>query len=488
MAFRWRREDPHLFCAMRRLLTHSRAGILPASWCFFFATCAPVHAEETIAIGDSLTAEYDTIPDVSGFPREATAYAEVTVDGWESMSWVEILGRLRGDAFDFGRTRELPRIWGVPRMSGYELNWAIPGISASQYEDFVTSSASSNIGYWTARQPLEAQLETRAERVVIWLGTNEFRANYGFLYDGGDSQALIDGLIEDLGQVIDFVQNQNRELQIVVANLPDLGASPAKKAAHPDPERRARVTAATEIANTRIAELAAEKGVAVANVYAQTERLVQGVPTYFGAVEIIDDQDADNDPHYHFTRDGLHPNTPSQIELARIILRTFNIAYGAGIPQITAAEALNLLGIDPREPYFDWLNSYGVTKRGFKADLDGDGLSQLVEYGFDLDPTVSDAAELPVARGGPVLGIPGEISVNYHPDPARARHVRVRVQYSTDQLSWTGVPPENVVANSDGSFTAVIPPLPEEPSLRLKVSIIPPSGSTANFSSIVPIP
>lgn len=475
---------------MRTLLELHRAcaWAFRAGWCLAFSGLAVLRGEETIAIGDSLSAEYDTIPEIPGFSREATAYAEVTVDGWESMSWVEILSRLRGDAFEFGSARELPRNWGIPRMSGYELNWAIPGISASQYEDFVTSSAASNFGYWTARQPLEAHLETRAQRVVIWLGTNEFRANYGFLYDGGDGQALIDGLIEDLGQVIDFVQNQNRELQIVIANLPDLGASPSKKAAHPDPEKRARVTAATELANARIATLAAEKGVPVANVYAQTERLVQGVPSYFGAVEIINDQHEDNDPRYHFTRDGLHPNTPSQIELARIILRTFNIAYGAGIPQINAAEALTLLGIDHRQPYFDWLTSYGLTKRGFKADPDVDGLSQLVEYAFDLNPTLSDASDLPVARGGPVPGIPGEISVNYRPDPVRVRHVRMRVQYSRDQLSWSGVPPENVVANPDGSFTAVIPPLPEEPSIRLKVSIIPPSGSTANFSSIVPIP
>ena len=462
--------------------------MLRAGCALFFGVLAIAQAAETLVIGDSLSAEYDTIPEIPGFSREATAYAEITVDGWESMSWVEILSELRGDAFDFGHARELPRIWGVPRMSGYELNWAIPGISASQYEDFVTSSASSNFAYWTARQPLETQLQTRARRVVLWLGTNEFRAHYGFLYDGGDPRGLIGGVIDDLGQVIDFVQQQNPGLQIVVANLPDLGATPAKKAAHPDPGKRARVTAATEEANAQIAQLAAAKGVAVANVYAQTERLVQGVPTYFGAVEMVNDQHEDNHPAYHFTRDGLHPNTASQIEIARIIIRTFNIAYGAGIPQINAAEALSLLGIDHRQPYLDWLASYGLTKRGFKADLDADGLSQLVEYAFDLNPTLADADQLPVARGGPIPGIPGGNSINYHPDPARARHVRVRVQYSRDQLSWTAVPPENVVVNADGSFTAVIPSFPEEPSLRLKVSIIPPSGSAANFSSIVPIP
>src|SRR5687767_12847575 len=82
-------------------------------------------AANVVAIGDSLTAEYDTLPDVSGFPTEATAYAEVTVDGWESMSWVEIVAKLRPDDFNFGRFRDLDSPWPPPRLSGYALNWGI---------------------------------------------------------------------------------------------------------------------------------------------------------------------------------------------------------------------------------------------------------------------------------------------------------------------------------------------------------------------------
>ena len=52
---------------------------------------------------------------------------------------------------------------------------------------------------------------------------------------------------------LDYLQTQRADLQIVVALVPDLGASPSKKAAHPDPLKRALVTEATIAANARIA-------------------------------------------------------------------------------------------------------------------------------------------------------------------------------------------------------------------------------------------
>lgn len=458
-----------------------RVALLAAAFAFFYTA----RAANVVAIGDSLTAEYDTIPNIPGFPTEATAYAEVTVPGWVSMSWVEIVARLRPDDFDFGKYKKLSDPWSPPRLSGYEFNWGIPGIEAGQYEDFVTSSITSNPAYFVARQPLEDQLKHRADRVVIWLGGNEFRANYGPLYDGGSSDTLIDGLIDDLGKIIDFTKKKSPHAQIVILTVPDLGATPSKKDAHPDPLKRALVTAATEAANAEIVKLAAKKRVVVGNAYAQTARLVKDLPTYFGAVQLINDEDADNDPHYAFTRDGLHPNTPLQIRIARTIISAFNAGYSAGIPQITDAEALAFLHINPNEPYDDWMAGYTVAKRGFLKDPDLDGLTNLVEYAFGLNPSVPDADQLPATLGGPVPGLTGNVSVTYKPDPERVLHIRVRAQYSTDLLSWKPVPNDHVIANPDGSFTAVVPPTGGTIHVRLKVAIIPPGGSTANIVSAV---
>ena len=458
---------------------------------WFFALAVPflgaARSAEVVVLGDSLSAEYDTIPDVPGFPTEATAYAEVTVPGWVSMSWAEVAARLRPDDFDFGRYKKLSEAWAPPRLSGYELNWGIPGIEAGQYEDFVSSSALSNPTYYLARQPLEDQLKNRAERVVIWLGGNEFRGHYGALYDGGSSANIIAGLNDDLGRIIDFVKGKTSNAQIILCTIPDLGATPAKIAAHPDPLKRALVTAATVAANEKLAKLAAKKGVFVADTYRRTARLVQNLPVFFGAVQIINDKSDDNDPHYSFTRDGLHPNTPLQVLIARTIIDAFNQSYGAGIPQITDAEALQFLGINPNEPYLNWIAGYNVAKPGFLKDPDADGLTNLVEYAFGLDPSQADANQLPVSLGGPVAGITGDISIRYTPDATRARHVRIKVQYSTDQLSWLNLPADHVVTNADGSFTAVIPPTAGTIHERLKVAVIPPSGSTANIVSVVPV-
>ena len=440
-------------------------------------------AADVVAIGDSLTAEYDAIPRMAGFPVEATAYADVTQRGWVSMSWVEVAARLSRAHYNFGSVRTLSAPWNIPRLSGYEYNWGIPGILASQYEDFVTSSATQNFLYFVLRQPLQTQLRSTADRVVIWLGANEFRSNYGRIYDGGSAAALIDGLVGDLGRIVDAVQKLNPRVQIVIANVPDIGASPSKKAAHPEAGKRARVTAATVAANSRIADLAKKKNVGLANVYALTEALVRNVPLYIGAVPLVNDEHPDNHPRYAFTRDGLHPNTCLQIFNARTISAAFNRKYRAGIPGITDSQALTLLGINPNQPFYDWLEEYGIAGRSFVADSDNDRMSQLVEYAFGLDPTVSDAESIDVTIGGPVRGIVGRKSVVVTPDPARVRHVRVTVQYSVNGRTWLNLPVRNVIRRAGGAFTGVIPPTATPAQLRLVVVTYPPSGSTVSVAS-----
>ena len=411
----------------------------------------------------------------------------MTVEGWEAMSWVEIAGQLRGRYFNFGSWRDLSDAWSPPRLSGYEYNWAIPGVTAGQYEDFVTSSLFSNPAFYAARQPLEDQLADKAQRVVIWLGGNDFRGNYGPLYDGRSSASLIAGLVDDIGKIIDFVKRQNPNVQIVLGTVPDLGATPTKKAAHPDAAKRARVTAATVAANARLATLAARKGVVVADTYSVTAALVQNAPVYFGGVQIVNDKNANNNPRFAFARDGLHPNTALQILNVRAITRAFNRGYGAGIPVITDAEALEFLGLDANQPFFDWLGRFGISDESFQADTDGDGIPQLAEFAFRLDPMKSDAARLPVRVGGAVPGFSGSVSVRFTPAAVWARSVAVRVQYSADGVIWNAVLASRVVANAGGSFTVAVPDAPRPVHLRLRIVTIPPSGSAASVSSYVTI-
>lgn len=445
------------------------------------ATVFSAEAANVVTLGDSLTAEYDVIPAIPGFDDLPTDYAKVTVAGWEAMSWVEVAAKLRGRYFNFGKSKPLSDPWLAPRLSGYEYNWAVPGIDASQYEDFVTSSFFSNPLFYAARQPLEDQLKNDAQRVVIWLGGNDFRANFGPLYDGRSSSSFVNGLIDDLSKVIDFVKKQRDGVQIVVCAVPDLGATPTKKAAHPDPAKRARVTAVTEMVNQRLAKLAADKKVVVADTYAETAALIRDEPLFFGGVRIVNEKHPDNHPRYAFARDGLHPNTALQIVNVREIIRAFNRGYNAGIPNITDIEALQLLGVDPDQPFFDWLARIGITNKSFSADTDNDGLSQLAEFAFGLNPNAADANLLPVR----ILGGAGPVSVVFRPRADRAKYVTIRVQYSADGNVWQALPAARLVANADGSYKAFIPPISASVHVRLRVITIPPSGSGArNFSEI----
>ena len=473
---------------MKSIVLFSRHGWRGAFIGAALAFLAPESpAVNVVTIGDSLTAEYDVIPAIPGFNNLPTDYAKVTVPGWEAMSWVEVAGKLRGRYFNFGSWKPLSDAWSPPRLSGYEYNWAVPGIDASQYEDFVSSSIFSNPLFYAARLPLEDQLSGKAQRVVIWLGGNDFRANYGPLYDGRPSTSFVNGLIDDLGKVIDFVKEQRAGAQIVICNVPDLGATPTKKAAHPDPAKRARVTAVTETVNQRLAELAADKNVIIADTYATTAALVKNEPLYFGGVRILNDKNADNHPRFAFARDGLHPNTALQVINVRAIIRAFNRGYHAGIPNLTDLEALQLMGIDPDQPFFDWLGRLGITNKSFQADSENDGLTQLAEFAFGLNPTFADASRLPVKVGGRVAGFTGNVSVRFTPRADRARYVTVRVQFSTDGVVWNALPASRLLANADGSSTGVIPPTTTAPQIRLRVVTIPPSGSGARNVSHIAI-
>jgi GDSL-like Lipase/Acylhydrolase family len=469
------------------------ALLVCAAGFLFFISNSASRSEVVVTIGDSLTAEYETIQPIDGFDTEPTNYANVTHPGWVSMSWVEVLGKTRSWFFNFGKWRGLSEPWAPPRFSGYARNWAVPGVMASQYADFMTASFSSNLLFNLLRRPLDEQLRDDADRVVIWLGTNELRANFGAIYDEADDvqraafvSDLGDNLIKDLEDIVHRVKDQNSDLEIVIGNVPDLGATPSKKIAHPDPAKRARVTAATETINARIHSLANDEGLALADVYAVTQKLVAGEPFYFGAIKFIDDESNDNDPHYLFTNDGLHPNTPLQIEIARAFIKACNKQRDDPIPLITHAEALRLLGINPREPYLAWVQAQPVTVRGLLKDPDGDDMTNLMEYGFGTNPGASDSGDLPFSKTGPVEGITGDESVTYTPAQGEHRDIQILVQYKLDG-TWRTVPADHIVTNGQ-SVTAVIPPTPGPVRTRVKVRLLPPQGSLNNVATVYLLP
>lgn len=485
----------------------------------FVAGSQTSRAEATVTIGDSLTAEYEfpepgTVIEVPEFSTEDLEYARVEMDhpDWVSRSWVEILGQSRPFFFDFGRVRK----WGVPRFGGFEYNWAVPGARASQYEDFMTEPLVSNPLLFSFRLQLENHIRARAKRVVIWLGTNDLREKYGEIYAEDNAterlaivNALKAGLLEDLELIVDRVKSLNRNAEIVVVNLPDLGAAPQIVEDHPNdppqeglPETTVRkkfrgwVTTAIEAINTEIAELAEDEEIVVADVYQITKDLIAHKPFYYGAilfrpgtkvqenelegggvekVVVPIEPDQQNNPHSLFTRDSFHPNTALQIQIARTIIKAFNDGYDARIPSITQAEALKLLKISAREPYNQWVAENNPSDIRLLKDPDGDGMSNLFEYAFDMNPALADADQL-VPDKVLIERSPQSTSVTYQPIAGERRDLNIAVQYKF-QGRWFRVLSERVVNNGDGTFTATVPPGILNPKIRIKVTLVPPQGS-----------
>lgn len=415
-------------------------------------------------LGDSLSAEYDSITRIAGVD-DPTEYAAVTVAGWESMSWVEVVGRLRPAEVSLGRYDKNLLGWGLLRFSGYEYNFAVPGFEASNFEQIVNSSLFSDPQFMDYRRQIADMLRGQADGAVVWLGANEFRANYGFLYDGNDPTPLIERLRSDLGKVLDFVKGQKPGIKLVVVNLPDLGATPNKQAAHPDPIKRARVTTATLRANQAISELAAARGIAVADAFEDTHRLVAGETVWLGAVDLYPGRQEDNNPRYQFTRDGLHPNTCLQAIIARRILDTFNQAYRTTIPRLTDREILGLVGIDPLQPYRDWVVSNTLAAGEPGDDPDQDGWPNLAEYAFNLNPRAKDPATVTVVSSTP------PIVLRYQPNLDRLRLVDIKAEWSIELRTWDPVPESQKSAAADGTVTISLPVNEKARFVRLRVSV-----------------
>jgi len=336
-----------------------------------------------------------------------------------------------------------------------------------RFEQIVNRSILSDPQFLPYKQQIADVLRGPADAAVVWLGSNEFRANYGSLYGGTDPTPLINRLADDLGEVLDFVQGQKAGIKLAVVNLPDLGATPDKQAAHPDPVKRANVTAATVLANQAIARRAAAHGIPVVDVFSETEKLIRGKTLWIGPVNLYPGSHPDNHPRHVFTRDGLHPNTCLQAVIARRILDTFNQAYATAIPPITDGEILGLMQIDLRQPYLDWAATNALTASGIGEDPDHDQLVNLAEFAFNLDPKTMTPAPLTLDTSGPA------VVARYHPDPDRLRLVEVRPEGSVDLHSWEPIPENDLGLDSDGGVTIDLPPGGSARFVRLRVSVRP---------------
>jgi ELWxxDGT repeat protein len=189
--------------------------------------------------------------------------------------------------------------------------------------------------------------------------------------------------------------------------------------------------------------------------------------------------------------DGSHPSefsvTGLPTSLAAGTTTTFNVSFTAGTSGDRSADLL-IFSNDPDEGIFtigltataytvayqNWTatNGLNVNNSGPNQDPDGDGLSNLEEFGFGLNPNTSSSG--PVVITGNTLTsrgtiiprlVPQAFGVNYQAAFCRntdaiAAGYSITVQFSGDLTTWFDSSATPTVQATDGNVQAVTVPYP----------------------------
>ena len=407
----------------------------------------PARAERYMIIGDSLSREYQF---------EFTEFDE-------ARNWVEILSAIRPDDFDFGklRTIDLGFINSSWDINSHAYNWALPTFGADEYNGLLQGSGFADRLF----QQLIDPAYDDTERAVIFLGGNDIDRIYNEIYQGRDTDnSGVKAIFSDIEDILNEVEDQNSDLDIVLVNVPHVGATPEVKSVHPtNPVKTKRVSDAIELLNRQLKKLADEHDAAFADVYTLTRGLIDPGPLCIGGVPFINEGNDDGDPDYVWLGGPLaanfHPNTNGQAIVARAIVDAINEKFDENIPPLTDSEILeSVLGISPDMPFETWIAGFGVPsgKDGPNDDPDGDGVKNLVECALDMHPLRPDAHRLPT----PAVVTLGEVpylSMSYKPRMQECSYLSLVPQQSSDLHNWGAVNSSSISVSSDSTVTVRIP-------------------------------
>lgn len=262
-------------------------------------------------------------------------YAEQSYGAY-SMNWVEQLVAFRG--VDVGPTG----LWGEPRRTGFEYNWARYGATSG---DLLASGQHTG---------LAAQIGPKGiDYAVLWIGSNDqFDASnaYDNIYHGNWSPAQIGnwvgGMIANINTALSAVVPTGAK--IVLLNPPDYGVTPAVQSAYPSAAGRQAV--ADVVANQvrpQVEALAQAHQVVYADLLGATQAIfgqhhALNTTLTVGNVD-IGLQQIDNfgsTPTAGFVHDAIHPHTVLQGLIANLIVTGLDIGYGANLAPFSEAEIL----------------------------------------------------------------------------------------------------------------------------------------------------
>lgn len=416
---------PHL--SLRRIISTASAVVfvcLPTS-----TNAAPF---KLLAIGDSLTEEYRF-----EFFFSAPASNGLTPN---TKNWVELLHQHRPAHFSMGNYSNSFVAYADWRKGGYEYNYGVPAFKASDWVRILyTPSSAFDI---TTHDELRNDLGT-VDAVLIFIGGNDLSLS--------SNDAQNDLIRQSIASIHDYVRaNSPLNRPIIIATVPDIGATPKEKLSDPTAAAAARQRVAT--LNANIIALGSRPNTYIARIDKLTDLIFDLTPFHLNGTEFIYAPNPQNPPLHIFCKDGFHPATAAQALIANEILKAINLFATTPIPLFSNREILSqMLSQNPDQPFINFIGANGTMSQ----NPDNDSLPNLLEFLLNTNPSSPNEGISFLTDG----------TASFTPSSTALRFASLAVLQSPDlQDNWTPVPQPNMIPQPDGSIKI----LPTSPKLFYK--------------------
>ncbi len=418
----------------------SRVTCRATLWIALSLVASPLHAApfRLLAIGDSLTEEYRyEIPFSAPDSNPSVANAK---------NWVELLHARRPSAFTMGSSTASLGSYFDYRNAGYEYNYGVPGFKAARWDELLLSTPFDFLDINT-KVELTGDLSA-VNAVLIFLGGNDLSLT--------NSDAQHDAIRQSIVRIHSYVRaNAPANLPIIIATLPDIGATPAEKLSDPAVASAARRRVAT--LNASIAEMRLLPNTYIARVDAVTDRIFDQQPFHLNGTVFSSAPHPENPPLHLFCKDGFHAGTVIQALIANEILKAINTFAATPIPLLTNREILaDILAQNPDQPYLDWASGAG----GFLDNPDNDPNPDLIEFLLGTNPAQADPGFTFLPNG----------TASYTPSAEALRFADLSIlQSATLNNDWIPVPAQNIQTLPNGTIHLI----PSAPKLFYKFAATP---------------
>lgn len=415
--------------------------------CLALASPAAAAPLRVLAIGDSMTEEY-------AFELPFSAPASTPTNA-NARSWPELLRIFRPTEATLGPYESTAFIYGDLRNAGHEWNFGIPGMTTRNWFILINTDDPFNLpsgeplgfDYYDTRRKLIDELVV-AEAVVILLGANDLKQEYNDLFNNTEASNFYNGVRNRIAAIHDWVRIYRPNVPIVVCTLPDVGATPQISGTYNDPVKQASTRAKIAALNQSIITWAAgkTKPPAIARIDHLTNRIFDQQPFHLNGTLFTLAGDPENPPTRVFCRDSFHAATMAQALIANEIMSALEAGTGRDLTPFSNREILDdLLGLNPDQPYLDWIALAGLIGSPMDQDPDRDGFPNLAEYLLGSPPGMF---------GQPVTGnfAPGA-SLSFRPSATGLRFGTVAAEESTDLSLWTPAPASRTTVAPDGTVS-----------------------------------